>query len=153
MNLPAHKIDRFFIITAPTPHSKTKTNNRQRKESSSTRSFFYGWKASKPARMAARFTKWRMVGRPCGQFHGDLRFTRCWRIWNKYYDRVMEINDWRMWQIKGKKGRLRGSCSGLTFCISTRPSESPIIIDDLQARDANIARTLDGHSESWVSDL
>lgn len=39
-----------------------------------------------------------------------------------------------------------------TFCISVLPNESPIIMDDLQARDASIARTLGGHTESAVSD-
>lgn len=40
-----------------------------------------------------------------------------------------------------------------TFCISFLPSASPIITDDLHARDANIAWTLDGQMESAVSIL
>lgn len=40
-----------------------------------------------------------------------------------------------------------------TFCISFLPSGSPIITDDLQARDASIARTLGGQTESEVSIL
>lgn len=41
----------------------------------------------------------------------------------------------------------------ITFCISFRPSGSPTMTDDLQARDANIARTLVGQTESDVSIL
>ena len=40
-----------------------------------------------------------------------------------------------------------------TFCISFLPSASPTIIDDRHARDANIARTLEGQTESEVSSL
>lgn len=51
------------------------------------------------------------------------------------------------------KEKDKSTLENFTFCISFLPSECPIITDDLQARDASIARTFGGQIESAVSDL
>lgn len=114
-------------------------------------------------RTLLRSTKWRIVGLPCGQFQGDLRDARCTRICTRLnvatFSSVIKTcflcQKGNMWLLSFAQMYIRWfTCDYFlnTFCISVLPNESPIITDDLQAREASIARTLGGQTESALSD-
>ena len=100
--------------------------------------------------MFDRSTKWRMVGLPCGQFHGESSSAR----WLKTYMKVFAKHFKFILEAETQIEMALYNCTHyyLTFCISFLLRASPIIIELRQALEASIARTLDGRINVLIED-